>query len=595
MQIIQIIQNKTVEAFQTLFNAAIDPFSVKIEDTSEDFEGHLTLLVFPLARFSKKPPEETARLTGEYLVEKLDFLDKFNVVKGFLNLVINNKYWIDYLNKIISAEKELIEKTTEPQTILVEFSSPNTNKPLHLGHIRNNLIGHSISEILKACGHHVVKVNLLNDRGIHICKSMTGWKNFGHGETPENSGIKGDHLVGKYYVEFEKQYKKQISQLKDSGLSDEDAANQAPLILEARQMLKNWEESDTETRKTWQMMNNWVYSGFEETYQRMGISFDKLYHESETYLLGKKLVQEGLQKSVFFRKKDGSVWVDLHDQKLDEKNLLRADGTSVYITQDIGTAQLRFDEYHQNKTIYVVGNEQDYHFNVLKAVLEKLGKEYAAGIYHLSYGMVDLPEGRMKTREGTVVDADDLMDEMTSTAKSYIESSGKSAELSDSEKNELSEMVGMAALKFFILKTDARKRMVFNPEESIDFQGHTGPFVQYTYARISSIFRKLDEAPKADQKIDDNIHIQSEETDILRKIHQFSQVVRKVENDLDPSAVANFVYSLAKIYNKFYHEYPVIKEENEESRKFRIQMSRVVANVIETAMKMLGIKVPEKM
>lgn len=596
MKLIPILQNAVAEGFSKFFQSSVDPLSIKIEDTSEDFEGHITILVFPLSRFSKKSPEKTAEILGKHLSDCLDIIEKYNVVKGFLNLVVKNNYWINYLNRLHNEEIPLIEKTINPQTILVEFSSPNTNKPLHLGHIRNNLIGQSIAEILKICGHHVVKVNLLNDRGIHICKSMFAWKNFANGETPQSSGTKGDHLAGKYYVEFEKRYKEEISELKNKGLSEEEAANQAPLINEARQMLKKWENSDHETRQLWQMMNEWVYEGFEKTYRRMGISFDKLYYESDTYQVGKIIVDEGLQKGIFYKKEDGSVWVDLSDSGLDKKNLLRADGTSVYITQDLGTAQLRYDEFRQDKSIYVVGNEQDYHFSVLKSVLNKLGKGFADGIYHLSYGMVDLPDGRMKTREGTVVDADDLMDEMAATARAYIESSGKSVDLSENEKESLPEIVGQAALKFFILKTDARKRMVFNPEESIDFQGHTGPFVQYTYARISSIFRKLDEQKTLSvQKADTSLNLKPEETEILRKIYGFGQVIHKVESDLDPSPLANYVYSLAKTYNKFYHDYPVIREENKAIRNFRILMSIKVAEIIKMAMNLLSIDVPEKM
>ena len=595
MDIYQILRTESSKAFKELFDYQIELDQIQIELTTVDHIGDLTIVVFPLLRHSRKSPVETATLLGEKLKQASEYIADFEVVKGFLNLLIADEYWMNYLFSLLSNKEIVVQPNEKPLSYLIEYSSPNTNKPLHLGHIRNNLIGHSVSEILKARGHQVTKANLINDRGIHICKSMVAWLKEGDGITPEIASIKGDHFVGNFYVLFDKRYKEEIAQLIEKGSSKEEAEKEAPIIQEAQQMLKKWESNDTDSRRVWAEMNAWVYAGFDTTYNRMGISFDKVYYESNTYLLGKTIVEEGLQKGLFFRKEDGSVWVDLTEDGLDEKLLLRPDGTSVYMTQDLGTAQLKHDDFSPDKSVYIVGNEQEYHFNVLKLILKKLGKSFAESVLHLSYGMVDLPEGRMKSREGTVVDADDLMDEMQQTALDYILESGKTADMDEAERRSLSEIVGLGALKFFILKTDIKKRMVFNPQESIDFQGHTGPFVQYTYARIKSIINKSNTANIEKLTYPVDFSLETIEKDLLKKVYYYNNAIADAEKDMDPSQLANYVYQLAKLYNKFYHDFPILKEESINKKYFRLQLSWVVSQLIDYFMKLLGIHVPERM
>jgi arginyl-tRNA synthetase len=518
------------------------------------------------------------------------------VIKGFLNLTISDTYWHSFFAGSKNKDQFGIKKAGTDDPVVVEYSAPNTNKPLHLGHVRNNLLGWSVSEILKAGGRNALKVNLVNDRGIHICKSMLAWQKWGAGKTPESESQKGDKLVGDYYVKFDKEYKKEIAKLVESGMGKDDAALQAPLIIEAKEMLRKWEQGDTETRDLWEKMNAWVYDGFDVTYERMGVDFEKVYYESETYLLGKALVNEGLEKGVLFNREDGSVWCDLSDEGMDEKLLLRADGTSVYMTQDLGTAQLRYDDYHPSAMIYVVGNEQNYHFDVLKIIMKKLGREWAENIHHLSYGMVELPHGKMKSREGTVVDADDLMDEMVETARKTTEELGKFGDFPAEESGLLYEMLGLGALKYFILKVDPKRTMLFNPKESLDFNGNTGPFIQYTHARIKSVLRKA-EAQKIDFRVElKNLKpLESKEKDLIKILYDFPQTVEQAAENLSPALVANFVYELAKEYNQFYHEFPMLKETDETLRAFRLALSEFVANTIKTAMGLLGIKVPERM
>jgi arginyl-tRNA synthetase len=589
-----LIAGKTVEAVQKLYGQEVKPESISLQKTRPEFEGDLTLTVFPLTKISRKAPELTANEIGNYLAENLPEIKRFNVIKGFLNLVIDDNYYLRHFYQNLNIPNYGYTKEGDSKPVMVEYSSPNTNKPLHLGHIRNNLLGWSVAEILKANGKKVIKVNLVNDRGIHICKSMLAWQRWGNGETPESSGMKGDHLIGKYYVMFDQEYKKQLAELKASGMSDEEAANQAPLMSEAREMLQKWEKQDAETIRLWKIMNEWVYKGFDETYKRLGIDFDKIYYESQTYLLGKKLVENGLEDQVLFRKDDGSVWANLTGDGLDEKLLLRSDGTSVYMTQDLGTAKLRYDEFEAEKMIYVVGNEQNYHFDVLKLVLKKLGYDWAENILHLNYGMVELPEGKMKSREGTVVDADDLMDEMYTTAKETTEQLGKSTDFTPGELDHLYHIAGLAALKYFILKVDPKKNMVFNPKESIDFNGNTGTFIQYTYARIQSVLRKAPPIPQ-DANNETPVACLPKEKELLKLIYDFPAAVKLAGDTLSPAQIANYTFDLAKEFNQFYHDITILQEEDPIKKQFRIALAKFTGTVIKNAMHLLGIEVPERM
>ena len=587
----ELLIEKTVEAVSALYGAEIPASQLALQETRKEFEGQITLVVFPVTRFSKKSPEVTGNEIGTYLKENIQEINDFNVIKGFLNLSFSDGYWIDLLNSSILADS-FGKFPKNGKKLMVEYSSPNTNKPLHLGHIRNNLLGYSVAEILKAYGYDVVKANLVNDRGIHICKSMLAWEKFGNGETPQSADLKGDHLVGKYYVVFDKEYKKEIEALKLEGQSEDDAKKNAPLMKEAQSMLQKWEAGDEQVLNLWKTMNGWVYAGFDKTYKQLGVDFDKFYYESETYLLGKDIIQEGLEKGVFFKKEDNSVWIDLTDEGLDQKLVLRGDGTSVYITQDLGTAQLKYDEFKMDESIYVVGNEQDYHFKVLFAILKKLGKDWANGLYHLSYGMVDLPSGKMKSREGTVVDADDLMAEMIETAKERTEELGKTEGFNEEEKINLYQTIGMGALKYFLLKVDPKKRLLFDPNESVDFQGHTGPFVQYTHARIKSVLRK------ADYKAEDikaPASISSYERDLIQALANYPAIIEASAKEFSPAQLANYAYDLAKLYNKFYHEETILKAEDENVKGFRLQLSASAAKVIAESMNLLGIQVPERM
>ncbi|WP_313516834.1 arginine--tRNA ligase [Sphingobacterium sp.] len=587
----ELLIEKTVEAVNALYGAEIPASQLALQETRKEFEGQITLVVFPVTRFSKKSPEVTGNEIGTYLKENIQEISDFNVIKGFLNLSFSDDYWIELLNKTILPDS-FGKYPQNGKKLMVEYSSPNTNKPLHLGHIRNNLLGYSVAEILKAYGYEVIKANLVNDRGIHICKSMLAWQKFGNGETPESAGLKGDHLVGKYYVVFDKEYKKEIDQLKQEGQTEDEAKKNAPLMKEAQVMLQKWEANDAEVINLWKTMNGWVYAGFDKTYKQLGVDFDKFYYESETYLLGKDIIQEGLEKGVFFKKEDNSVWIDLTDEGLDQKLVLRGDGTSVYITQDLGTAQLKYDEFKMDESIYVVGNEQDYHFKVLFAILKKLGKEWANGLYHLSYGMVDLPSGKMKSREGTVVDADDLMAEMIETAKERTEELGKTEGFNEEEKTSLYQTIGMGALKYFLLKVDPKKRLLFDPNESVDFQGHTGPFVQYTHARIKSVLRKA-EYTGADVKTPASIS--PYERDLIQALANYPAIIEASAQEFSPAQLANYAYDLAKLYNKFYHEETILKAEDENVKGFRLQMSASAARIIAESMNMLGIQVPERM
>ncbi|HNX06907.1 MAG TPA: arginine--tRNA ligase [Bacteroidales bacterium] len=592
-----LIIDTVIKACKQLYGHEPEPKLISIQKTNLQFrnEADFTLMVFPLVRLSKKSPELTAKELGDFLKEHLDFVENFNVVKGFLNIKISSKCWLDFLRCHVGAMHYGIQQPDSAQPpVIVEYSSPNTNKPLHLGHIRNNLLGDSISRILKANGKNVVQANLVNDRGIHICKSMLAWQKWGGGETPESSGLKGDKLVGKYYVEFDKHYKEEIRQLVAKGMDEEDAAKAAPLMQQAQEMLRQWEQGTQEVRVLWQMMNSWVYKGFEQTYARLGISFDKIYYESNTYLLGKEVVAEGLNKKVFQKKDDGSVWVDLTSEGLDEKLLLRADGTSVYMTQDLGTACMRYEEFHPEKMIYVVGNEQNYHFDVLKKVLVRAGYNWAENIRHFSYGMVELPEGKMKSREGTVVDADDLIDEVTQSARQITSELGKIDNFESEEAEQLFRMIGLGGLKYFILKVDPVKNMMFNPAESIDFDGNTGPFIQYTHARIKSLLRKSGKN-LATLTFDDFADLLNEERELLFLCYDFRRILSLAAEELSPAQIANYVYELAQQYNKFYQRIPVLKDEDANRVDFRLALSFFTANIIRNAMDLLGIFVPEKM
>ena len=598
MQIELKIAESIAKGLNTLYGLEIEPSSIQLQKTKKEFEGHVTLVVFPYIKPTKKGPEQLAGELGEYLVANEPNVCRYNVVKGFLNLVIPPSTWIDLLNILSSTSRYGIRSATDSSPlVMIEYSSPNTNKPLHLGHIRNNLLGYSLSKIMEANGNRVVKTNIVNDRGIHICKSMLAWKKWGNGATPELTGIKGDHLVGDFYVLFDKHYKAELKELESKGLSKEEAEKSSLLMAEAREMLLQWEAGDNEVVGLWRTMNSWVYAGFEETYKRLGVDFDKIYYESETYLEGKEKVMEGLDKGVLYQKEDGSVWADLTDEGLDHKLLLRSDGTSVYMTQDIGTAKIRYSDYPIDKMIYVVGNEQNYHFQVLSVLLDRLGFEWGRGLIHFSYGMVELPEGKMKSREGTVVDADDLMDEMISTARETSQELGKLEGCTQEEAEAVARMVGLGALKYFMLKVDPKKNMTFNPKESIDFNGNTGPFIQYTHARIRSILRKAEEQGIAiPQTITcADIELSEKEQILIQMAADFAVVVEEAAAACSPALIANYIYDLVKEYNQFYHDFSILKEENSELRGLRLILSSVIAGNVKEGMSLLGIDVPERM
>ena len=605
MNIEQKLVSSVIGGLKALYGQDVPAAQVQLQKTKKEFEGHLTLVVFPFLRMSKKGPEQTAREIGEYLQANEPSVAAFNVIKGFLNLTIASSAWIELLNGI-HADKQygIVAATDNSPLVMIEYSSPNTNKPLHLGHVRNNLLGNALANIVAANGNKVVKTNIVNDRGIHICKSMLAWQKYGNGETPESSGKKGDHLIGDYYVSFDKHYKAEVKELmakfQSEGMNEEEAKAKAeaesPLMKEAREMLVKWEANDPEVRALWKKMNDWVYAGFDETYRMMGVTFDKIYYESNTYLEGKEKVMEGLEKGFFYHKEDGSVWADLTGEGLDHKLLLRADGTSVYMTQDIGTAKLRFADYPIDKMIYVVGNEQNYHFQVLSILLDKLGFEWGKGLVHFSYGMVELPEGKMKSREGTVVDADDLMAEMIDTAKETSNELGKLDGLTKEEADNIARIVGLGALKYFILKVDARKNMTFNPKESIDFNGNTGPFIQYTYARIQSVLRKAKEAGiEIPAQLPAGIELSEKEEGLIQMVADFAAIVKQAGEDYSPSIIANYTYDLVKEYNQFYHDFSILREENEAVKVFRLALSENVAKVVRLDMGLLGIEVPDRM
>ena len=605
MNIEQKLVSSVIGGLKALYGQDVPAAQVQLQKTKKEFEGHLTLVVFPFLRMSKKGPEQTAQEIGEYLQANEPSVAAFNVIKGFLNLTIASSAWIELLNGI-HADKQygIVAVTDNSPLVMIEYSSPNTNKPLHLGHVRNNLLGNALANIVAANGNKVVKTNIVNDRGIHICKSMLAWQKYGNGETPESSGKKGDHLIGDYYVSFDKHYKAEVKELmakfQSEGMNEEEAKAKAeaesPLMKEAREMLVKWEANDPEVRALWKKMNDWVYAGFDETYRMMGVTFDKIYYESNTYLEGKEKVMEGLEKGFFYRKEDGSVWADLTGEGLDHKLLLRADGTSVYMTQDIGTAKLRFADYPIDKMIYVVGNEQNYHFQVLSILLDKLGFEWGKGLVHFSYGMVELPEGKMKSREGTVVDADDLMAEMIDTAKETSNELGKLDGLTKEEADNIARIVGLGALKYFILKVDARKNMTFNPKESIDFNGNTGPFIQYTYARIQSVLRKAKEAGiEIPAQLPAGIELSEKEEGLIQMVANFAAIVKQAGEDYSPSIIANYTYDLVKEYNQFYHDFSILREENEAVKVFRLALSENVAKVVRLGMGLLGIEVPDRM
>ena len=597
MKIENKIEASVIEAVKALYGQDVPAAQVQLQKTKKEFEGHLTLVVFPLLKISRKSPEQTAQEIGAYLKEHETAIASYNVIKGFLNLTIASACWVELLDSIHADERYgLTEAAPDAPLVMIEYSSPNTNKPLHLGHVRNNLLGNALANIIAANGNRVVKTNIVNDRGIHICKSMLAWKKYGGGETPESSGKKGDHLVGDYYVAFDKHYKAEVSELMAQGMTKEEAEAASPLMKEAREMLVKWEAGDPEVRALWTMMNGWVYAGFDETYKKLGVSFDKIYYESQTYLEGKAKVLEGLKKGLFYQKEDGSVWADLTPEGLDQKLLLRADGTSVYMTQDIGTAEQRFSDYPIDKMVYVVGNEQNYHFQVLSILLDKLGFEWGKSLVHFSYGMVELPEGKMKSREGTVVDADDLIEEMVQTARETSGELGKLDGISKEEADDIARIVGLGALKYFILKVDARKNMTFNPKESIDFNGNTGPFIQYTYARIRSILRKAAEAGIAiPARLPENVELSEKEEGLIQMLADFAAIVRQAGTDYSPSVIANYCYDLVKEYNQFYHDFSILREENVDLKLFRLALSQNVGKIVRLGMGLLGIEVPERM
>ena len=605
MNIAGEISSSVIKAVKELYGADITENMVQLQKTKREFEGSLTLVVFPFLKISRQKPEATAEAIGNWLVENCEHVERFNVVKGFLNLVLAQQSWIKLLNAI-SADEHYGERKAgaDAPLVMIEYSSPNTNKPLHLGHVRNNLLGWSLAQIMEANGNRVVKTNIVNDRGIHICKSMLAWLKWGNGETPETSGKKGDHLIGDYYVAFDKHYREEVKELeakyKAEGMTDEEAEkkakDEAPLIKEAHEMLVKWENNDPEVRALWEKMNSWVYAGFDETYKALGVGFDKIYYESQTYLKGKAKVEEGLEKGLFFRKDDNSVWADLADEGLDQKLLLRSDGTSVYMTQDIGTAEMRFNDYPIDKMIYVVGNEQNYHFQVLSILLDRLGFKWGKELVHFSYGMVELPNGKMKSREGTVVDADDLIAAMIDDARRTSEELGKFADMSDEERAEVSRMVGMGALKYFILKVDARKNMLFNPEESIDFNGNTGPFIQYTYARIRSILRKAEaQGIAVPEAFSGNVNLSVKETELIQKMNEYEAAVRQAGIDYSPSGIANYCYELTKEFNQFYHDFSILGADTDDEKALRLLIAKNVAKTLKNGMRLLGIEMPERM
>ncbi len=592
MEIQKLLKCKAIEMVNELYQAEISDSDIQLQITRPEFEGDFTIVVFPLTKLSRKSPQDTAVALGEALLKHVPEIEKYEVVKGFLNILFTKETWLNYFYTLAESVDFSWKTAPVSRKIMVEYSSPNTNKPLHLGHIRNNLLGYSVAEILKARGHTVIKANLINDRGIHICKSMLAWMKFGNGESPESSGLKGDHLVGKYYVIFDKEYKKEIAALVNTGISEEEAEKGAPLIKEAQQLLQLWEKGDPETIRVWKMMNEWVYAGFNETYNKLGVNFDKFYYESNTYLLGKDIVQEGLSKNVFTKREDGSVWIDLTKDGLDEKLVLRSDGTSVYMTQDLGTAQDRFNEFALDELIYTVGNEQDYHFKVLQLIFKHFGRSWWQSLHHLSYGMVDLPSGKMKSREGTVVDADDLIAEMIQAAEDKTKEQGKIDGISEDEQKELFRKIGLSALKFFLLKVDPKKKMLFNPEESIELQGFTGPFIQYTYTRIRSILRKAGELNNFNFS---NVPLHSEEKEVIKLLSRKDEILREAEENLSPAIIANYAYELAKEFNKFYQVHSVLNETNSEIQKFRLSLCFKTAQCIAANLKLLGIEVPERM
>jgi arginyl-tRNA synthetase len=592
-----VLKEKIKEAVKIIYNSEVKDDLIQIQETRKDFKGDFTLVVFPLLRFSKNTPEKTGETIGLYLKDNFTAVSGFNVIKGFLNLEISDTWWVEYFKKI-AAEKTHLEncKVLHPETILVEYSSPNTNKPLHLGHIRNNLLGFSLYRILSGCGHRVIKTNIVNDRGIHICKSMLAWQKFGNGETPESSGMKGDHLVGKYYVLFEKNYKEQVEKLIQNGIDATEAKNSATLMKETREMLLKWETGDEEIVRLWKMMNSWVYAGFDETYKKLGVDFDKIYYESDTYKVGKDIVLRALKEKILYRNEDNSVWADLTPEGLDQKLLLRSDGTAVYMTQDLGTAVDRHKEFNFDKNIYVVGNEQNYHFQVLKALLKRMGYNWAEGLIHFSYGMVELPEGRMKSREGTIVDADDLIKEMQLTAMEVSLELGKLSDFSDEEKEDIFRKIGMGALKYYILKVDPRKNMTFNPAESIDFNGNTGPFIQYTYTRIKSVFRKAEQLGINTGQISfSGTKTGPKEIALIKLLRKFSETVSTAATSYSPALIANYCYDLSREYNQFYHDFSILGEADEDIRNFRLVLSKVTSEILYTGMWLLGIEMPERM
>jgi arginyl-tRNA synthetase len=592
-----VLKGKIKEAVKALYNSEVEDNLIQIQETRKDFKGDFTIVVFPLLRYSKNTPEKTGETIGRYLVERFSEVSGFNVIKGFLNLEISDAWWMDYFSKLSVEKNHFLNcQKSPPETILVEYSSPNTNKPLHLGHIRNNLLGYSLYRILSATGNNVIKTNIVNDRGIHICKSMIAWQKFGNGETPLSSGMKGDHLVGKYYVLFEREYKAQVEQLLSRGTDENEAKNSAPLMKETREMLLKWEAGDKEVVDLWKMMNSWVYEGFDETYKKLGVDFDKIYYESDTYKIGKDIVIDALKRNILYQNKDNSIWADLTPDGLDQKLLLRSDGTAVYMTQDLGTAVNRYNEYGFDKNIYVVGNEQNYHFQVLRAILKKMGYKWADGLIHFSYGMVELPEGRMKSREGTIVDADDLIKEMHETAREVSLELGKLSEFSDDEKEEIFRKIGLGALKYYILKVDPKKNMTFNPAESIDFNGNTGPFIQYTYARIKSVFRKaeqMDIYPEIDKLKETKAG--NKEIELIKLLRKFPETVSAAAESYSPALIANYCYDLAREYNQFYHDFTILGENDKSVRNLRLILSKITSEIIFEGMSLLGIEMPERM